>query len=249
MTTMRRSLRAIVGASALAAAILPLGATAHAAEAPAAAPPRPVLIVNALFGDDTGTAGIAEYLEGEGFVAYTMNGVRGGFPPVNGGAPIVTTAEAVAARVDAIRAETGAAEVDVVGWSQGGLAGRHHLKALGGTDEVHTFVSVGTPNFGDGLAAVCLLLPWPGCHDILPGSPFLTQLNAGDPTPGDVAYVHLFSEQENGETIPLPGATNVSVQSLCPGRSVIHADEMRDGAMRQMILAALRERPITTDCP
>jgi hypothetical protein len=84
---------------------------------------------------------------------------------------------------------------------------------------------------------------------MVPGSSFLNTLNAGDPTPGAIPYTHIYSSSEGGETVQLPGATNVAVQSLCPGRAVAHADEPDDHAVQQMIQAALEQRPITTTCP
>ena len=206
--------------------------------------PRPVLIVNGFNAVDADIAGLKSYLQGQGFTVYTMN--QSGSPP--GSAPITTTATAVDAKIASIRSATGAPLVDIVGYSQGGLAGRHDVKFLGGLSEVGVFVSLGTPNYGDSSAQLCALF-WRGCADMVPGSAFLNQLNSGDPTPGAIPYTHLYSSSEGGETTPLPGATNVAVQTLCPGRTVAHADEPDDHALQQMIQAALEQRAITTTCP
>ena len=209
-----------------------------------ASSPRPVLVVNGFNATDADTAGLKAYLQGQGFTVYTIN--ESGSPP--GSAAITTTAAAVDTKVAQIRSATGATEVDLVGYSQGGLAARYYIKSLGGLSEgAAALVSVGTPNYGDNSARFCAF--WRGCADMVPGSSFLNALNSGDPTPGSIPYTHLFSSSEGGETTALPGATNVSVQSLCPGRSVVHADELDDHAMQQMIQAALERRAITTTCP
>jgi triacylglycerol lipase len=234
--------RAVAAFVALAIAAT-LGGAAGAGPAGASSP-RPVLIVNGFNATDADLAGLKSYLQSQGFTVYTMNQL--GSPP--GSSAITSTANAVDSKIASIRAETGAPLVDIVGYSQGALAGRYDVKFLGGLGEVGVFVSLAGPNYGDDSARLCAWF-WAGCRDMVPGSAFLNNLNAGDPTPGAIPYTHLYSNSEGGETIALPGATNVAVQDLCPGRALAHADEPDDHAMQQMIQAALEQRPITTTCP
>jgi hypothetical protein len=75
------------------------------------------------------------------------------------------------------------------------------------------------------------------------GSHFLTALNRGDETPGDVDYTSVFSQNDELVQPPssarLDGAVNVLVQDLCPGRSVHHGGALHDAAVFAVVLDAL----------
>lgn len=224
------------------------GPAASARPGPAA--PNPVLVIGG-FDADRGILGkLREALDEWGYSAYSM--VLPAAPSLSGAptgsAPIPESAAAVAEAVAEIRQETGAARVDLVGHSMGGLAARHYVKFLGGGDSAGTYVDFGTPNSGQSLGNLCSLF-WPGCRDIAPGSPFLLALNAPPAVPPGLPAYHLFSENEGPEREPLPGAVNASVQDFCPGRHVVHRDEPRDRAFQQLIDSALRGGPLATTCP
>jgi pimeloyl-ACP methyl ester carboxylesterase len=239
--------RALVAVAVVAAGIVAGVAGAPPADAQS---PVPVLVVNGYNGVDAGTAGMAAHLDASIDRVYRMNLVNGGIPAVNGGASNVDSAHAIAARVAAIRAETGAARVDIVGYSQGGLAARYYLKHLGGAAEVRMYVSLGTAHTGT-TAAGWWCMGQPGCYEMRPGSPFITDLNSGDPTPGDVIYVAFWSETGDEDT-PLPGAlVHRSVQSYpgCADYELAHSAELDDPVSRQMVLQALLAQPIAPDCP
>src|SRR2546425_12893845 len=57
-------------------------------------------------------------------------------------------AQDVKARVDQIRAATGAAKVDIITHSMGGLSSRYYLKNLGGQANIDDWASLGGPNHG-----------------------------------------------------------------------------------------------------
>ncbi len=95
-----------------------------------------------------------------------------------------TTAQEIAARVDQIRSATGAAKVDIISHSMGGLSSRYYTKNLGGDAKVDEWVSLAGPNHGTSWAYGCF---WnTSCVEMRPGSSFLNALNSGDETPGDV---------------------------------------------------------------
>lgn len=97
----------------------------------------------------------------------------------------VTTANQLKTYIDGVLSRTGASKVDVVTHSMGGLSSRYYLKFLGGTSKVDEWVSLGGPNHGTNAAYVC----WDtSCHEMRYDSTFLTTLNSGDETPGDVRY-------------------------------------------------------------
>ncbi|MFE6926131.1 esterase/lipase family protein [Nocardia sp. NPDC057663] len=62
----------------------------------------------------------------------------------------------VKAQVDALRAKTGAAKVDIITHSMGGLNSRWYLKKLEGLSFVDDWVSIGGPNHGTEVAWGCL---------------------------------------------------------------------------------------------
>jgi triacylglycerol esterase/lipase EstA (alpha/beta hydrolase family) len=211
------------------------------------APTRPLLLVGGTFGPASYMDDVRASFVAQGFDVTTMQ--LEGSPP--GSADIRTSAQAVCNQIDSIRARTGAATVDVVGHSQGALAVRYCVKSLGGASEVSTMVSLGGPNYGTSRAYLCAST---ACRQMRPGSSFLTELNAGDDTPGSVRYVHLFSYEASGglpgEDVPLAdGATNVAAQDRCPGRQVEHRDEYDVGIMRDLIRDAVLQEPLTTTCP
>jgi triacylglycerol lipase len=133
----------------------------------------------------------------------------------------VTTAQQLANEVQRVRTATGAARVDVVTHSMGGLSSRYYLKNLGGQAFVDEWVSIAGPNHGTNLASLC----WQtSCQQMRTGSSFLEALNSGDETPGDtVRYGTWWSpcdEVINPDTSTiLSGATNT--QTACLSHSGI----------------------------
>jgi triacylglycerol lipase len=132
----------------------------------------------------------------------------------NSFAPNAYTATLIKAKVDAIRTQTGADKVDIVAHSMGAYGSRYYLKNLGGADVVDSFVSLAGPNHGTVTATGPQCDALPSCVEMKPGSAFLTQLNAGDETPGRVKYLTFWSSCDDvvippAESIPLKGAFNV----------------------------------------
>ena len=134
-----------------------------------------------------------------------------------------TTASQIATKVDQIRAATGAAKVDVITHSMGGLSSRWYLKFLSGTTKVDEWVSLGGPNHGTDTANFC----WQtSCSEMRIGSAFLGELNAGDESPGDVRYGTWWSPCDTvinpDSSVPVSGATNT--QTACLGHSDLYND-------------------------
>jgi pimeloyl-ACP methyl ester carboxylesterase len=218
--------------------------TAGPATAAPVSGPNPVLVIGGFDADQPKLETLRAWLDSRGYRAYSL--VLPGDPSAT--APIADSAQAVADKVADIRRQTGAQRVDLVGHSMGGLAQRHYVKFLGGREQVGTYVDYGTPEQGELLGLLCSAL-YPGCRDMTPGSAFLDNLNAEPAIPPGLPAYHLFTESGGGEKNPLPGATNRSLQSFCPGRSVDHADEPIDGAVQELIDTALRGVPLATSCP
>jgi|GEM_PF-266930 len=142
----------------------------------------------------------------------------------------VTTADLVAAQVASLRSVTGAAKVDIITHSMGGLSSRYYLKHLGGTAFVEDWVSLAGPNHGTNAGYACQLAE-ESCIEMQPGSTFLTDLNSGDETPGSVRYETVHSECDPiinpDDSVVLSGAIlNLAwFPTICAtSHSVIHED-------------------------
>ncbi len=144
-------------------------------------------------------------------------------------------AQDVATRVNEIKAATGAAKVDIITHSMGGLSSRYYLKNLGGTASVDDWVSLGGPNHGTTWAYGCFFIN--PCNEMIPGSSFLNQLNSGDETPGAVNYGTWWSpcdELINPDTSTiLSGATNT--QTSCMSHASLRTDLTVYGQVRNFV--------------
>lgn len=170
---------------------------------------QPVILVHGWSGDSWNWAYFQDHLAQDGFTdvrAWDYDHTQDN----------VVTARELSAYVDRVLAETGAATVDLVTHSMGGLGSRYYLRNLGGADKVDDWVSIGGPNHGTNTAYGCFDR---SCVDMRPGSAFLTALNAGDETPGPVDYTTFWSPCDEvinpDRSVTLEGATNH--QTACVG--------------------------------
>lgn len=247
MPRLRRTLLAALTALAGALGALTL------APAASAAPPDPVVVVNGTFGPAFFYEPLAARLRADGRQAFIFE------LPALGTGDIRDTARDLAAFVDGVRDRTGAARVDLVGHSQGGLVARQYVKYLGGADTVDSLISLGTPHYGTAVANIaeffglgnCLGVV--ACRQMTVGSGFVTELNAGDDTVGAVRYTNLYTALDElvrpvANAAMRDGATNVLIQSQCPVRVVEHVGLALDGTTYDGVRDALAGRPIRLDC-
>ncbi|MEU8654698.1 alpha/beta fold hydrolase [Streptomyces sp. NPDC048737] len=236
---------------AIAATAVPAAAaatTAHAATAsgrggwndydcePAAAHPRPVVLVHGTFGNSVDNwLGLAPYLKHRGYCVFSLDyGRLPGVPLFHGLGPVDRSAEQLSVYVDRVLAATGATETDLVGHSQGGMMPRYYLKFLGGAAKVNALVGIAPSNHGTTLGGLTNLLPlFPGAEDLLTtatpalaqqiaGSDFMTKLNEGGDTVPGVRYTVIATRYDEVVTpyrtqfLSGPNVRNVLVQDLCP---------------------------------
>lgn len=107
-------------------------------------------------------------------------------PPL---APIAHFATQLAARIDAVLAATGAAQVLLIAHSMGGLVAREYLRRHGGV-RVRRLITVGTPHQG---SLHAWMMIGSALSDMRPRSDFLTRLNTTVNHADGVPVVSLWS--------------------------------------------------------
>ena len=121
----------------------------------------------------------------------------------------------VASHVESLLKATGASKVDIIAHSMGSLNTRWYIKFLGGEAKVDDWVSLGGPNHGTNTANLCSST---ACTEMRIGSTFLSELNAGDETPGEVSYGTWWSPCDEiinpDESVILSGATNTKTACI-----------------------------------
>ena len=149
---------------------------------------NPVVLVHGFTGSPSSMATLKANFEAQGRQAFSID-----YNTENN----VTNASQLATFINDVKAQTGAAKVDLVVHSMGGLSSRYYLKNLGGTANVSEFVSLGSPHYG--VWSACLL-PTSFGGQMCPFSSFLSSLNSGDDTPGSLLYTTVYSTGDT--TVP-----------------------------------------------
>ncbi|SCL23823.1 lipase family alpha/beta hydrolase [Micromonospora inyonensis] len=214
---------------------------------------NPVIVVGGLSGVAIAYEPLAARLRGDGHRVsiYQLPGLGLG--------DIAASARSFSGYVAQVRANTGAAKVDLVAHSEGGLVSRYYLKYLGGTGSVGRLSTLGSPHYGTYIADIATFLGLGDCIGIVAcqqmaiGSAFLNDLNAGDDTPGTVRYTTIRTLQDElvrptQNATLADGAVNALVQTWCPVRIVGHLGLVLDGTTYTMVQDALADRAITPNC-
>ncbi len=235
----------------LAPNISPMGANDWACK-PTAAHPRPVILLHGTYQNMYSSfANLSRPIKRQGYCVFAYNygsypqglGI-GIFPAIKGIASVRSSARQVSAFVEKVRRETGAAQVDLVGYSQGGVVARAYLKYDGGANpsdptlnKVKNVVGIASTNRGSSVLALTSILRYfgitkkahdylgPSSRDLRGDSPFLTDLNAGGDTMPGVNYT-MIGTMTDIVSVPYtgaflnagPGSTvrNITLQQGCP---------------------------------
>ena len=210
--------------------------------------PNPVVLVHGSDSDAySDWAGLTPRLLARGLCVFAPNYGSDGTPGKYARGDMVRSATELADFVQRVRASTGAAAVDLVGYSQGATVARYFVNRLGGAGVVDRWVGIASPTYGGtmyGLVPLLRLLPHPdriaavltseAISQQMQGSDFLTALNAGGDTVPGVEYTTVGSRYDEmiqpSSNIALrdPGAVNLSVQELCPANRGGHFNMVYD---------------------
>jgi triacylglycerol lipase len=139
-------------------------------------------------------------------------------------------AEHLAEVADQVRDDAGAASVDVIGYSAGGVVARLWVRD-DGAKVARRVLTLGSPHHGTSQAALGTELAGgcpTACEQLVPDSDLLRRLNAGDETPAGPLWATVRSTSDQVVTpvdsAALSGALNILVQDVCPGSAAVHGD-------------------------
>jgi triacylglycerol lipase len=156
------------------------------------------------------------------------------------------------AEVDRVVAASGAEQVDLVGYSLGGVVVRAWAASESPAAEARHAVTLGSPHHGALLASAAALLDpracAGACQQLRPRSAFLRELNE-DETPGDATWVSVWTALDRTvvppESAVLEGAVNVRLQDLCPRTRIGHGSINRAALPMAIVERALTERAVS----
>jgi len=117
-----------------------------------------------------------------------------------------SAARRLAAFVDEIRAQTGSAEVDLVGHSMGGVVGRYYVSLGGGDGIVRNLITIGSPLRGTEVAPVGLGRP---AKELAGGSSLMQRLAAA-PAPSWTRITAIWSRAD----AMVPGAWEARIDGV-----------------------------------
>jgi triacylglycerol lipase len=220
--------------------------------APTAGRPTPVVIVHGTGGDRKSLLDdLSAAMVDDGYCVFSLDyGKRGT-------QKIADSAVEVSHFIDQVLAKTGASRVSIVGHSQGGMMPRQIIKFLGGATKIDDLVAIAPSNHGSPKGAMSTYSAQygdsPAAADQDAGSPFLTQLNAGDETPQPssgprISYTNIATKNDEIVT-PTPTSqflagspdevTNILLQDKCPADQFEHILLTDDPVVLQWVENAL----------
>ncbi|MYW97693.1 alpha/beta fold hydrolase [Amycolatopsis rubida] len=263
-------LRIVLAAAALLTAAFAAPATAAPAGGvndpacrPSAAHPRPVVFLHGLGAtSDEDLNLLQDHVAAKGYCTFSRTyGAYPQFPVVGGLRPIADSATEIKQFIGEVLAETGAAQVDLVGHSEGGFQTLYVTKTQGIADRVGSVVAIAPPTHGttfanltklayllgirDEVGKVLTTFGCPACDNLITdGSAVQTLTNGPIAQPG-VRYTVLTSRFDELVTptetsfVREPGVTNEYVQDTCPFDPVGHIGEAYDRNVWNLVTNAL----------
>jgi hypothetical protein len=259
----------------LAVALLPFLPAAHASTytdqsppgandwscKPTAAHPRPLVLVHGLGATAAENWGyLSPILKADGYCVFALTyGVDQRLPYFGGVLAMEQSSHELDAFVHRVLTSTGAAQVDLVGHSEGTVMPQYWLWKLGGAPLVHEYVALtplyeGTTFYGvanlesydQGGTFATLASGFCGsCLEFIHGSPFLTDLyKDGVAAPG-VHYTPIMTTHDELVTpytsgyLDSPQATNIVVQDICPLDLSEHGAMAFDPVVARLVQNAL----------
>jgi triacylglycerol lipase len=200
----------------------------------------PVLLVPGYGGDTSDLAPLAAAVERQGREAVIYR------PTEAEQGDLRVQARRLSALAEDTMKRTGAASVDVIGYSAGGVIARLFVREDGGASVVRRVLTLGSPHHGTDTAAaikdVAGQCPT-ACEQMATGSDLLARLNSGDETPSGPEWITVRTDKDTIVTpttsARLDGALNIRVQAVCPGDDTTHGTLPQDPVVLATIASAL----------
>jgi triacylglycerol lipase len=215
--------------------------------------PGPVLLVPGYGGNVQSLEPLAEALRSTGRTAVIVD------PVGDGTGDLRAQAEHLGEVAHRVREDAGAASVDVIGYSAGGVVARLWVRDGDGGDMARRVLTLGAPQHGTSQAALGAEFAGgcpTACEQLIPDSDLLRRLNAGDETPAGPLWATIRSTTDQVVTpvdsAALSGALNIVVQDVCPGSTVAHGELPRNpvvlAALDSVLGAGTPEAPNAVSC-
>jgi triacylglycerol lipase len=215
--------------------------------------PGPVLLVPGYGGNVQSLQPLAAALGSAGRTAVIVE------PIGDGTGDLRKQAEHLAEVADQVREDAGAASVDVIGYSAGGVVARLWVRDAGGAEVARRVLTVGSPHHGTSQAVIGAQLAGgcpAACEQLAPDSDLLRRLNAGDETPPGPLWATVRSTRDQVVTpidsAALSGALNIVVQDVCPGSTAAHGElpshPVVMAALESVLGVAPPEAPANVTC-
>jgi triacylglycerol lipase len=234
----------------LAVAVLAVGLKIAGVFTPAAARANPaaatvVVLVPGYGGNTAGVNVLAAHLRGVGLSTEVVS------LPGNGTGDLGAQAVVLNGYVNKAR-RSGAGQVDLVGYSAGGVVARLWDEQDDGAAKIHRIITLGSPLNGTRIAAAGNAAD-PGacpqaCQELVPGSTLLTSLHSV-PLGARPGWLSLWTTDDQTVRPPtsahLTGAVNVALQSVCPGIVIAHSQLPTSPLVIGIVLRALGSGPLT----
>ncbi|WP_067825043.1 alpha/beta fold hydrolase [Nocardia inohanensis] len=214
---------------------------------PSPAHPRPVVLLHGIADGLSAWHEVAAKLTDRGVCVFATEYGKDPrtFNQLNGFAPMAQSLDEVSAFTEQVRQRTGAAQVDLVGHSEGGALALALSRRLGGP-AVHTVVLLAPPTHGTTLSglvdfatraairpvtdAALRELVCPACADLETSSEFIGELSRQPITAPGVRYAILalandpiVSPGGAASFVEEPSASNDLAENLWPGEHFDHA--------------------------
>ncbi|OZM70346.1 lipase [Amycolatopsis antarctica] len=232
---------------------------------PSAQHPNPVVFLHGLgatYYEDLNF--LQAHVARKGYCTFSATyGAYPGFPFVGGLRPIADSAAEIAAFIEQVREQTGAAKVDIVGHSEGGFQSLYVTKTQGIADRIDKVVAIAPPTHGTTFAGLYNLaylfgeksrelidevltrFGCPACSEIGIGGSAVQTLGDGPVAQPGVTYNIITSRNDQLVTpqetsfVREPGVTNQFVQDTCPLDPVGHIGEAYDLNVWHLVTNAL----------
>jgi triacylglycerol lipase len=145
----------------------------------------------------------------------------------------------------------GGAEVDVIGYSAGGVVTRLWDATYNGAAKARFIITLGSPLNGTQIAAAGNAAD-PGacpvaCQELVPGSTLLSQLHK-TPYKGKPAWLSLWTDDDQVVRPPtsarLAGAVNLPLQRVCPDAIITHGQLPSAPLVMGIVLSVLRSERV-----